>query len=177
MTTVRPEPTSAQLLSSMMALVATEFEGKLDKGDNPYFMHCYHVMYEVRAYGPEVMMIALGHDLIEDRGKTVTYARLAAEGYPSRVIEGIRALTKVPGESYEEYKAKVKLNPDAVIVKMADIRHNSDIRRLKGVTGKDIERTVEYLKFYEELKRFKELQDQGQGFKASTSAYVSKSTP
>ena len=86
-------------------------------------MHCYHVMYEVRAYGPEVAMIALGHDLIEDRGKTVTYTRLANGRVPFPKV--IRALTKVPGESYEEYKAKVKLNPDAVIVKMADIRHNS----------------------------------------------------
>jgi hypothetical protein len=44
------------------------------------------------------------------------------------------------------------MNPDARIVKMADLRHNSDIRRLKGVTQKDITRIAKYHEFYLELK-------------------------
>jgi hypothetical protein len=35
---------------------------------------------------------------------------------------------------------------------MADLRHNSDIRRLKGITEKDIARIEKYMKFYNELK-------------------------
>ena len=62
------------------------------------------------------------------------------------------ALTKIPGESIAEYKAKVKSNPDAIIVKMADLRHNADVRRLKGVTEKDLARMKYYQKFYQELK-------------------------
>jgi hypothetical protein len=46
---------------------------------------------------------------------------------------------------------KVKANKDAVKVKMADLRHNSDIRRLKGVTDKDVARIAKYHKFYLEL--------------------------
>jgi len=37
-------------------------------------------------------------------------------------------------------------------VKMADLRHNSDIRRLKGVSEKDIARIAKYHKFFLELK-------------------------
>jgi hypothetical protein len=37
-------------------------------------------------------------------------------------------------------------------VKMADLRHNTDIRRLKGVTEKDITRMAKYHTFYMELK-------------------------
>jgi hypothetical protein len=37
-------------------------------------------------------------------------------------------------------------------VKLADLRHNSDIRRLKGVTDKDIERMAKYSKFYVEIQ-------------------------
>lgn len=48
--------------------------------------------------------------------------------------------------------ARVKANPDAVLVKMADLRHNSDIRRLKGVGPEDIERIARYHAFYMELK-------------------------
>lgn len=57
-----------------------------------------------------------------------------------------------PGQTYEEYKEAVFSNKDAMLVKMADLRHNSDIRRLKGVTQKDIERMAKYNQFYLEIK-------------------------
>ena len=69
-----------------------------------------------------------------------------------RIIEGIRALTKQPGYSYDEYKEQVFANRDAMIVKMADLQHNSDIRRLKGVSQKDVDRIAKYHRFYLELK-------------------------
>ena len=61
-------------------------------------------------------------------------------------------MTKVPGETNEEYVARIKANPDAIKVKLADLRHNSDIRRLKGVTAKDIARIEKYHSMYLELK-------------------------
>ena len=36
--------------------------------------------------------------------------------------------------------------------KKADLTDNSDIRRLKGITEKDIERTVKYQRFYMEIE-------------------------
>ena len=141
-----------QMLNKMLVLVATEFDGIFDKGGTPYALHCLKVMHYLKSDDEELMCIALGHDLIEDRGKTVTYTLLREAGFTERIIEGIRALTKVPGESYEEYKAKVKANPDAVKVKKCDLRHNTDIRRLKGVTQKDLDRIAKYHSFYLELK-------------------------
>jgi hypothetical protein len=47
---------------------------------------------------------------------------------------------------------RIKQNPDAIRVKLADLRHNSDIRRLKGVTEKDIKRIAKYHSMYLELK-------------------------
>jgi hypothetical protein len=73
-------------------------------------------------------------------------------GFSERVIEGIRSMTKVPGETNDEYLAKIKANPDAIRVKLADLRHNSDIRRLKGVTEKDVKRIEKYHKMYLELR-------------------------
>ena len=52
---------------------------------------------------------------------------------------------------YDEYKEKVFKNPDAMKVKLADLRHNTDIRRLKGVSEKDIERMAKYNRFYLEI--------------------------
>jgi hypothetical protein len=64
----------------------------------------------------------------------------------------IASLTKLPGQTYEEYKEGVFTNIDAMKVKVCDLRHNSDIRRLKGVTEKDLARINKYHKFYLEIE-------------------------
>ena len=73
-------------------------------------------------------------------------------GFSERVIEGVRALTKLPGQTEEEYILGILSNKDAIRVKMCDLRHNSDIRRLKGVTEKDIRRVEKYHKMYKRLE-------------------------
>lgn len=138
-------------LNKMLVLVTTEFDGIFDKGGVPYVLHCLKVMHYLKSDDEELQQIALGHDLVEDR-KNITYVKLRAMGFSERVIEGIRCLTKVPGESHEEYLEKVKSNKDAIRVKLCDLRHNSDIRRLKGITPKDIARIEKYHQMYLELK-------------------------
>ena len=127
-------------LSRMLVIATQRHEGQFDKGGVPYILHPLKVMHYVRSDDEEVQCIALGHDLVEDTFPNVAegVAFLRYHGFSERVIAGIVALTKVPGESFEAYKERVKANPDAVQVKMADLRHNSDIRRLKGVREKDI---------------------------------------
>jgi hypothetical protein len=61
----------------------------------------------------------------------------------------------VPGETEEEYQTRVMSNDDSIIVKKADLRHNTDIRRLKGVTDKDLARIAKYQKFYLRLESLK----------------------
>lgn len=138
-------------LNKMLVLVTTEFDGIYDKGGVPYVLHCLKVMHYLKSDDEELQQIALGHDLIEDR-KNITYALLREMGFSERVIAGIAAMTKVPGETNDEYMVRIKANPDAIRVKLADLRHNSDIRRLKGVTEKDIKRIEKYHKMYLELR-------------------------
>lgn len=150
-----------ELLNKMLVLATNAHSGQFDKGGNPYILHPLKVMHYLRGCGgdpvdEELQCIALGHDVIEDTD--VTYKQLVDEGFTERVISGIKALTKVPGETYDEYKLRVFANPDAMKVKMADLRHNTDIRRLKGATEKDILRTEKYYRFYLEICA--KLQDQ-----------------
>jgi len=140
-----------EALNKMLVLVTTEFDGIFDKGGVPYVLHCLKVMHYLKSEDEELMCIALGHDLVEDR-KNITYKYLRDMGFSERVIAGIAAVTKVPGESPEEYLAKIMANPDAIRVKLADLRHNSDIRRLKSVTAKDVARIEKYHKMYLSLK-------------------------
>ena len=138
------------MLSTMIVIVTNGHAGQFDRGGNPYILHPFKVMHYLKSEDEELMCMALGHDVIEDT--SVTYKDLRDAGISERVITGIRALTKVPGETYDEYKEKVFACEDAMRVKMADLRHNTDIRRLKGVTEKDIARMAKYHTFFMEIK-------------------------
>ena len=139
-----------ELLNKMLVLATNAHSGQYDRGGNPYILHCLKVMHYLKSEDEELQCIALGHDLVEDTN--VTYAELLDSGFSARIIEGIRSLTKQRGQTYDEYKHQVFANRDAMRVKMADLRHNSDIRRLKGITDKDIARIRKYHQFYLEIQ-------------------------
>jgi len=138
------------MLCKMIQLATQRHAGQFDKGGRPYILHPLTVMHRLRTDDEELQCIAVGHDLIEDT--ITTSGELRELEFSERVIAGIRDLTKFDSQSAEEYRSAVKSNPDAIRVKMEDLRHNSDIRRLKGVTPKDVARMVRYHEFYTELK-------------------------
>lgn len=151
-----------EMLSKAILIATQAHYGQFDRGGNPYISHTLTVLHKVGKTSEEVQCIAVMHDVIEDcTGKqiymdgtlvTVSFSMLAEMGMSERVIAGIRALTKMPGQTYDEYRACVMSNEDAMLVKLEDLRHNSDIRRLKGVYDKDIARMVKYQKFYLEIQ-------------------------
>jgi (p)ppGpp synthase/HD superfamily hydrolase len=139
-----------EMLDRMLVIATNAHAGQFDRGGAPYILHPLRVMSFLKVNDEELQCIALGHDVIEDTD--VTYKDLRDSGISERVIDGIRALTKVPGETLDEYKARVFASPDAMQVKLCDLRHNTDIRRLKGVTEKDIARMAKYHTFYLEIQ-------------------------
>lgn len=141
--------TKGLALSRMISLATERHAAQFDKGGRPYILHPLTVMHRLRTDDEELQCIAVGHDLIEDTETTA--AELLSMGFSGRVVRGIIALTKY-GSDESEYHAAVKANPDAVRVKIEDLRHNSDIRRLKGVTPSDVARMIRYHEFYLELK-------------------------
>jgi guanosine-3',5'-bis(diphosphate) 3'-pyrophosphohydrolase len=138
-----------EMLDKAILIATNAHAGQFDKGGRPYILHPLAVMHILNSNDEELSVAAIFHDLIEDT-KT-TYADLRAAGISERVICIVKALTKVPGETYDEYKSRVMENQDAMRVKLADLTHNSDIRRLKGVTEKDIARMAKYHTFYLEI--------------------------
>lgn len=148
-----------ELLGKMLVLATNAHAGQFDKGGTPYILHPLKVMHNLKTKDEELQCIALGHDVIEDT-KT-TYQDLKDAGFTNRIIDGIRAMTKLPGQTHEEYKQQIFANKDAMRVKMADLQHNSDIRRLKGVTEKDIARMAKYHMFYLEIRSQMKDEDHG----------------
>lgn len=142
--------TPAEALSKMIVLATQKHEGQFDKGGLPYILHPLKVAHYLKTDDLELMAIAVGHDILEDTD--LTFHDLLEQGFSLRVVYGIVHMTRADNESYDDYKIRLMGNKDAMRVKMADLRHNSDIRRLKGVTEKDIKRMVKYHNFYLELK-------------------------
>lgn len=131
-----------EMLSKMLLLVTQRFDGRYDKSGQPYVLHLLKVMHYCRTDDEELMCGALGHDLVEDT--PTTYQELRELGFTDRVIKIIRNMTKVPGETEQDYLDRLMTAKDSMIVKLADLRHNSDIRRLKGLAEKDFARMQKY---------------------------------
>lgn len=141
------------MLSKAIRIAAQAFEGKYDKGGNPYILHCLHVMNAVKDHGEDYMIVAVLHDLLEDTDWTSKM--LLDEGFTDRIIFAVEVLTHGK-ETYEQYIERVAFFDIPCTVKMADLRHNSDITRLKGLAEKDFKRLEKYAKAYDYLKNAKE---------------------
>ena len=147
-----------ELLSNAIHIATNAHHGQFDKGGKPYILHCFRVMNYLDTDDEELQCAALLHDVAEDT--RITFQEMRESGITERVVEALKLLTKMPGQSYDEYKTGVLSSIDAMKVKKADLTDNSDIRRLKGITEKDIERTVKYQRFYMEIEaKLKELKN------------------
>ncbi|MBI5068363.1 MAG: GTP pyrophosphokinase [Deltaproteobacteria bacterium] len=121
-----------------------------DKGGNPYILHPLAVMMAMDT--DEERRVALLHDAIEDCG--VEPEHLRARGYPEREIEAVVALSRneEQGETYEAFIERLRPNPLARKVKLADLAHNMDVRRLASVDEKARERLERYRRAWARLK-------------------------
>lgn len=115
--------------------------GQKEKNGRPYIDHPMRVMMEARS--EEAQIVAILHDVVEDTA--VTLADLRAAGFSDRVLAGIDAITKRPGEDYDAYIERVAADDLALEVKLADLRDNLDADRLRGApTPRDLERFDRY---------------------------------
>jgi (p)ppGpp synthase/HD superfamily hydrolase len=130
------------MIDKMIRLAVKGHAGQFDKGGNPYILHVLKVMDNLHSDDEELQCIAIGHDLIEDT--RVTAKEMLRQGMSPRVVTAIEMLTKRKGQTDEEYLGLILSSIDCMRVKKADLQHNSDIRRLKGVRPKDITRIIKY---------------------------------
>lgn len=138
-----------ELLSKAILIATNAHHGQFDKGGNPYILHPLAVLRLLNTTDEELQCVALLHDVIEDT-KT-SFQDLREAGMTPRIIDAVKLLTKMPGQTYDEYKSGVFSNVDAMKVKKADLTHNTDARRLKGVSERDIERMARYYRFMWEI--------------------------
>ena len=138
-------------LSKAIHLATVAHHGQFDKQGMPYILHVLAVMANLRNIEDEdLMCIAALHDVVEDT--YVTLEDLRNEGFSDRVVNTVSLLTKEEGYSEEGYLNGILSSKDAILVKLADLEHNMDIKRLKGIRDKDMARLQKYTKMYHTLK-------------------------
>lgn len=135
-------------LGKAVAIAAKVHESQNDRGGHAYILHPIRLMQRLRTHDEELMSIAVLHDSVEDSSGAVTLDSLRADGFSDRVLRALALLTHNKSTPYEEYIAAISGNTDATLVKIEDLRDNSDITRLKGLRDKDIERVQKYHKAY-----------------------------
>jgi len=138
-------------LSVAISIAANGFKNKYDKGGQPYILHCLRVMNDLHTRDEELQSIAVLHDCIEDGVCTVE--DLVNLRFSQRVIFSVILLTHSKEKSYEDYIKAISTDNDATLVKLADLRDNTKVSRLKGLTKKDFDRMEKYHKAYTYLSK------------------------
>ena len=123
-----------------MKLCFSAHRDQVDKSGLPYVFHPFHLAEQME--DEDTTIVALLHDVVEDT--EITFADLAQMGFSQQAIGAIQAMTHAEGVPYLEYVDQIKDNPIARRVKLADLRHNSDLSQLDQVDEKALERVKKY---------------------------------
>lgn len=129
-----------QTLERAIAIAAAAHAGQLDKGGAPYILHPLKVMLRMTTL--EERIVALLHDVVEDCA--ISLDDLRKEGFSEEVLTAIASVTKLPGESYEDFVERAAQNPIGRVVKLADLEENSDLSRIASPSWDDLERVEKY---------------------------------
>ena len=111
-----------------------------DKSGMPYVFHPFHLAEQMP--DEETTIVALLHDVVEDTPYTLDDLR--EMGFSEKVLAALTLMTHDKRIPYMDYVAKIKENKIAMTVKLADLKHNSDLSRLDTVDEKALKRIEKY---------------------------------
>lgn len=175
-----------------MQIAMAVLSAKLDKSGMTTFWHSLRVSNRLKGW--KFQTIALLHDCIEDGrnlkldilnligvpqwlidedGRDLTLRKLRHLGIDDQeVLDALDAITKRSGETYTEYLMRVKANPDARLVKLADIDDNMTVERLSYLPeGKAVKMCHKYLKA---MRYLRDIDDDGLAESESYEDFIRK---
>lgn len=101
-------------------------DGAVDLVGNPYVDHLRAVALRVRWWGGSVDTVAAAvmHDTLEDT--PTTSVDLLTEGMSPETVRLVEAVSRPDDMTYMEWMRRIKDydGPEAVMIKIADVRHN-----------------------------------------------------
>lgn len=126
---VEHQPDGVDVITRASELARRAHAGQVDKAGRPYIEHPAAVaaLTAANTDDPRVIATAWLHDVVEDT--TVTQDEITNLFGPT-VSAAVAAITRHCGESSDEYYRRVAGDGMALLVKRADIAHNSNPQRL-----------------------------------------------
>ena len=121
--------TENEIFETALEIAVRVHKGQVDKNGIAYILHPMAVAAQLDTL--ELKTIAILHDTIEDTEVTAEY--LLKKGIPKRIVDAVQLLSKPEDEEYESYLRRVKKNPLAKAVKLADLAHNTSPERASGL--------------------------------------------
>ncbi len=128
------------LTKKAMKIAYEAHKNQVDKSGVPYIYHPIHLAEQMK--DEKTTCVALLHDVVEDTD--ITFEYLAQQGFDVDIITALKLMTHDKNVPYMEYIQKIKKNLIATKVKLADLKHNSDLNRMDEVSEKDLKRVEKY---------------------------------
>ncbi len=123
------DPVKAELNMALFITAGAMLTTKENNG-NDYVGHPIAVGF-ARTDSYSKKIIGILHDLVEDTDWTLEDLREV--GFSDRIVSGVDHMTKREHEEYFDFIQRCGKNPDAIDVKLADLRHNSDLSRSESL--------------------------------------------
>ena len=157
-----------KLERSVLDFVTELFKDKKDNGGTDYIQHLWNVAEAVETEGQQrsnwhdygesslslfyhkAYVTALLHDTLEDTDTSIE--ELKALGCGDEIIDAVIAITRKHTETYFEFIDRVKKNDIAKLVKIKDLEHNMDVRRLSKFGDYELKRLKKYWYCWKYLK-------------------------
>ena len=133
------------LTCKAMKLAYDAHHGQLDKNGVPYIFHPYHLAEQMT--DEYTTCAALLHDVVEDTDVSLNELEKV---FPAEVTEAVKLLTHDDSVDYLDYVRAIKTDPIAKAVKLADLRHNSDLSRFINEEDRNSNKTLMRIKKYSE---------------------------
>ena len=128
-----------ELTKKAMRIAFDAHKEQVDKAGEPYVFHPFHLAEQMAT--EDEVCVALLHDVVEDTD--ITLEDLSVHGFSENVMDALALLTHDDGLEYMDYIERIKPNPLAAKVKLADLRHNSNMARLAG-SNWSLQRLIKY---------------------------------
>ena len=138
---------NTKLTRKAMIIAYNAHEDQFDKAGVPYIYHPIHIAEQMET--ETECIVALLHDTVEDTN--ITFEQLSKE-FDGKIVNILKLLTHDKNEDYMQYINRLKADPIARKVKIADIIHNADETRLDKITTRDIIRRKKYKRALEILQ-------------------------
>ena len=129
-----------EMTKKALKLCFAAHKDQTDKSGMPYVFHPFHLAEQMP--DEDTTIVALLHDVIEDTPYTLDDLR--AMGFNEQVLDALALMTHDKRIPYMDYVAKIKGNKIARTVKLADLKHNSDLSRLNNLDEKAMKRIEKY---------------------------------